>query len=348
MMSNSFTLWLLCSLLSVMKASCQGKRDLAYFMLNEKDIQSNNFTERFSNYSLFVAPLSLSADDINKVHTLLPHAKVIGYYGFSYIVVGGCSPNCTFTPDRCNQTLWPGEQYFNKAWALTDLNTNLPICVEPWYPPQQRRPWNQMIPMKESVDAVVAYMKNIEFANKKWDGIYMDDFFSMYPPEWKAHITTVTTLFDIDGDGIADSFDKLNAQWMAWRPYLTAQMRNAIGDDKLFIANTGVPHIADAALNGITIEDEWTRCGGPPCGDNETGVPNLPPGVPSPHIQAVKTAYAGQGAVTLLANRTQQSVMWLTHPNYVPEATQCAEFAKLKEEMPWLVEGVDSAHVVCP
>ena len=78
------------------------------------------------------------------------------FYRYSYVVVPGeCSPNCTFTPSQCNQTLYPPPAYFNASWAVTDLNTGKPICVEPWAPATQRRPWNQMIPMQVSADAVI-------------------------------------------------------------------------------------------------------------------------------------------------------------------------------------------------
>jgi len=85
-----------------------------------------------------------------------------------------------------------------------------------------------------------------------------------------------------------------------------------------------------------------------PCGDNATIGPPVPPGQPAPFIDAVETAFAGQGALTLANGLPQVSVMWLTHPELVPNATQCAEFARMQAKMPWLVEGVDGAHLTCP
>ena len=103
-----------------------------------------------------------------------------------------------------------------------------------------------------------------------------------------------------------------------------------------------------SALNGITIEDEFVYWGGLPCGDNATGGPPIPAGQPAPYIGAAAQAFAGQGALTQAAGLKPLSVMWLTHPDLIPKATQCAEFAALQRQMTWLVEGVDGAHLVCP
>ena len=78
-----------------------------------------------------------------------------------------------------------------------------------------------------------------------------------YPPEWKAHITTVTDRFDIDGDGVPDTFQKLDAQWGAWRGYVMRGLREALGPTRILVANSGVPTMSDPSLNGITIEDEF-------------------------------------------------------------------------------------------
>lgn len=318
-------------------------------MLGHADVISPTFAVDFAAYDLFVAPRELSADDVATVHRVLPSSRVLAYYGYSYVVVPGqCSPNCTDTPARCNMTVYPPPEYFNASWAVTDLNTGLPLCVEPWSPATERRPWNQMIPMQASADAIVRYWKEVVLTAAPFDGIYMDDFFSNYPPEWKAHITSVTTRFDIDADGVPDSFQKLDAQWGAWRSYLTLGLRGVLGPDRLFIANAGLPATADAALNGITIEEEFAYCGGLPCGDNGTASPPVPAGHPAPFIGAVKTAFVGQGALTHAAGLSQLSVMWLTHADLVPKETQCAEFAAMQAAMPWLVEGVDSAHLSCP
>ena len=81
-------------------------RKRAYFMLSHNDIASPNFATQFAPYDLFVSPKELTAEDIDRVHTLLPGARVLAYYGFSYVVVPGqCSPNCTDTPARCNMTV---------------------------------------------------------------------------------------------------------------------------------------------------------------------------------------------------------------------------------------------------
>ena len=66
------------------------------------------------------------------------------------------------------------------------------------------------------------------------------------------------TGLDLDGDGKPNTLLELHTQWKGWRPYLVKQLRHAIGEESIMIANTAGPMSLEG-LNGVTIEMEW--CG---------------------------------------------------------------------------------------
>jgi hypothetical protein len=58
-----------------------GAAGRAYFMLSHAHVASPTFATTFASYDLFVAPKELPAEDIARVHEVLPGARVLAYYG---------------------------------------------------------------------------------------------------------------------------------------------------------------------------------------------------------------------------------------------------------------------------
>eukprot|EP00037_Helgoeca_nana_P017593 m.166683 g.166683 ORF g.166683 m.166683 type:complete len:155 (-) comp24057_c0_seq4:120-584(-) len=127
--------------------------------------------------------------------------------------------------------------------------------------------------------------------------------------------------FDGDGDGTPDTAAEMAAQYTLYQKELSAKLRTQLGSDAIMIANTGVGQ-KDPALNGITIEM---------CADADECL----------------SSFKEQAAV---AHTPLLSVMWLKgEGGAIPN--ECAIAAKMRAELPYLLEGTDfydGTHVTCP
>ena len=65
-------------------------------------------------------------------------------------------------------------------------------------------------------------------------------------------------MFDCDGDGIADSIGKVEAQYAQYRPVFTQRLRQELGTAKILVGNAGGP-LGDPSLHGITLEGVGVR-----------------------------------------------------------------------------------------
>lgn len=108
------------------------------------------------------------------------------------------------------------------------------------------------------------------------------------------------------------------------------------------------PQFADPALNGITVEFEWLRCGEGACGDlgpvpplPEAGMEVLPPSPVKLHTAAVRSALSGQQAAAEAAGLRPLSLLWHTQSFFISSEQQCATFAELRQSFPWMLEGFD-------
>ena len=76
-----------------------GPRNLgaAYYMLQESDLSTSRWPIDFINYTVFVAPATLSTSAIKKVHEALPHSILLAYTAMNVIEghQGGCA-NCSY------------------------------------------------------------------------------------------------------------------------------------------------------------------------------------------------------------------------------------------------------------
>ena len=125
--------------------------------------------------------------------------------------------------------------------------------------------------MPVSVEAYASFVAGW-VKDRGYSGVYLDELFSV-TAERKANLPygvypwpeiMSRTAFDCDGDGKADSFEKLNAQFERNRPLWTASLRKKLGDSAVLIANAVAPPdrpIADPALNGITVSRLFPNSG---------------------------------------------------------------------------------------
>ena len=137
-------------------------------------------------------------------------------------------------------------------------------------------------------------------------------------------------LYDVDGDGKADSAADVSGSYFAWAPAFVAMVRKRLGDGAVILANSA-GSISDSSLSGITIEME--ACTGDHGGPKKCA-----------------NALNAQRAATAAAGRAPLSVLWLTHSESMPPKAQCAAVAALQKAYPWVQAGTDffdGSQIVC-
>jgi YD repeat-containing protein len=299
----------------------------AFYALHVADLSAPGWPSKFQRYSIFVASLGFSEANIRKVKTDVPNARVLGYTDWSWAYINaGCS-----RADGPNHSHFNYTSYFNKSWAITDLNSGLPVCpFGPVNPVNPKPVWGvaATVLMKESADALAVWVSQV---TSVYDGLYIDNWHHSFSESWGKSLMAMTDgYFDCNGDGKPDSLASLQAQYSSWKPYYSMQIRRLLGRDKLFLANTGNVAEADASLDGQTIEFEW-------CADSRGGV------------RACAAALDAQHAVSLAQNRSEpMAVMWLTESNNVAAEVQCRELRQLQIARPWLLGGTDRSDKSWP
>ena len=137
-------------------------------------------------------------------------------------------------------------------------------------------------------------------------------------------------LYDIDGDGQADTSAEILGSYFAWSPAFASMMRAKLGADAIILANSA-GSVSDPALSGVSIEMEacvGSRGGRRKCAD----------------------ALTAQRVATESTGRTAASVLWLTHSESMSPAEQCREAQQLQRTYPWVQIGTDffdGSHIVC-
>jgi hypothetical protein len=216
----------------------------AFFTLDGTDLRRTGWPGSYARYSLFVCTPSLDAAAIATIHQGVPGSRALSYTSAQDVAIG----------------FYPGNPYydtltavFDSTLCLRDLRTGNVV--------RQRGESGSALPAyiisKKTADILVTFLRD-HMAGLGWDGLYVDQCTSEYPSWRKALLDSLTTEFDIDGDGVADTMDKLDAQYATWRPYFTQRLREVLGNDVVLVANAGGP-LVDSTLNGITLEGVGTR-----------------------------------------------------------------------------------------
>eukprot|EP01006_Ploeotia_vitrea_P048368 TRINITY_DN67227_c8_g3_i1.p1 TRINITY_DN67227_c8_g3~~TRINITY_DN67227_c8_g3_i1.p1 ORF type:complete len:331 (+),score=5.68 TRINITY_DN67227_c8_g3_i1:30-1022(+) len=276
----------------------------AYFRLAPADLADPQWPDLYRNYSVFVV-YPMTAQEILKIKRDVPGAQVLYYTCTSWVYINkGCSkPHAGF---QANST------YFSPSWAVTDTRTGNPVC------PFGRTPGKEStvaayVPFKQSVDGLVRYYTDV-ILSLPYSGIYLDQFGDTWPNSWKRQVETLTSgNFAIDGTDKKATLKDLDTQYAKWKPYLGEQLRKALGDHRVFIANPSFPFTPAPELNGITIEFEHCHHNFPGC------------------IKTLREQRAaGHQWPPVFA-------LWLTHSNVVPAPTQCSELVQAQKQLPFHV-----------
>jgi hypothetical protein len=224
---------------------------LAFFRLDFANLADPGWPEQYLHYSIFVCTPRFTETERTRIKKDIPGAKLLAYFDTQFAMINkGCASSGD-TPYY--QAV---NKYFKPEWAITDLRTGMPICLQSHTGWANTRPAGFVI-MPQSADALSQFHREVTFGNaSSWDGLYLDDSGTTYSEPFQHIITAQTTQFDIDADGRPDNISDITAQYMAFRPYFFAKLRDAVGPDRMLVANTGPPFAPDPNLNGITIESE--------------------------------------------------------------------------------------------
>jgi hypothetical protein len=314
----------------------------ASFILGLDDLKSPDWPTRWANYSLFVCQPQLEEEHLQKIRRDIPGAKLLAYFDTQFAMIdSGCATSGNASYFKALN------RYFKPQMAITDLHTGLPICLQP------HRGWAGTQPagwvaFPNSVDAMAAFHREVTMT-VSWDGLYLDDAGSEYDMHFAEIIQDASDRYDIDGDGLSDDLATLVGQWAAFRPYLFNKLREVVGPDRLLIANSGLPHVPDPNLNGITLEAENCHSAGsleiPRCHNN---VCRFTPTWANASTKACLKAFAGQAYISALP---RISIYWVTPvAALVSAAQQCSDVSELEKSLPpgsfW--EGVDTLHHSVP
>ena len=228
-----------------------GGNSSAWFRIDFDTLHDPAWPAAWAHYKLLVCTPRFSEQELAQIKRDVPGAQLLAYFDTQFAMIDkGCASSG-------NSPYYQAvNHFFQPEWAITDLSTGLPVCLQPHKGWAETRPAG-FVPMPASADAMARYHKEVTFGNaSSWDGLYLDDSQSTYSPVFAQIITAQTHSFDIDGDGRADNVSDLNAQLMAFQPYYFAKLREAAGPKRILIGNSGPPFGPDPSLNGIAIEAE--------------------------------------------------------------------------------------------
>jgi hypothetical protein len=220
----------------------------AWFILQSWQLRSPDWPDRWADVDLFVCDAAMPAADLATIRAARPEARLLAYTNLQDVPLGRYSGNPYY------QAL---EAAFDSSWCIRNLDTGDVVRLYAVDPEVPDSGWPAWVVHENSADALVAFHRDVTMATG-WDGMYVDQCTAAWPT-WKMDdLLAVTTNFDVNDDGIADTPATLRSEYATWRPYFTAELRAALGDDAVVVGNAGGA-LADAALNGVTLEGVGTR-----------------------------------------------------------------------------------------
>ena len=225
----------------------------AYFVFQWADMfTAARYPRDWQRFTLFVCASSMSQADVGQMEFSLPEGLKLAY---------GDAQNLNVANSRSGAFYDSLEARYAAAFGtdttacVRNLTTGACVRMDQIAGSSDVHP--SWIPFQESADVYVEFFRAVTFGqNALWDGMYLDDCTAAYPP-WRQDILQdildASQTFDINGDNVADTVQDAVNQWATWRPYLTAQLRSALGDGRVIVGNAGGA-LVDSTLNGITIE----------------------------------------------------------------------------------------------
>ena len=118
-------------------------------------------------------------------------------------------------------------EYFRPEWAITDLTTGFPICLQSKKVGQEHNPLAGLLSSCCGCCGSLSQRCDHECL-VGWP--LLDDAGSQCNPRFAAIVADSSdNNFDVDGDSQPDSIATMVAQWQAFRPYLFRKLREVVG-----------------------------------------------------------------------------------------------------------------------
>lgn len=212
----------------------------AYFMLHAADTRTPGWPDDWAQYTLFICNPTIPAHTVAEIRAARPDATLLAYTNVADLHIGQGSPN----------PYWVAmEAVFDTTLCVRNLLTGNVIRLYPDLP--------YFVMRKETADILVAFHSEVTMA-AGFDGLYLDNCTASVP-QWRIDdLLEASSWIDYDNDGVGDLHTDIPAVYETWRPYYTEQLRAAVGDDVLLIANSAGA-LDDSVLNGITLEGVGAR-----------------------------------------------------------------------------------------
>lgn len=177
----------------------------AWFRLDSSSLKDPDWPAKWAHCSLFVCTPRLTHAELVQVKRDIPGAKLIAYFDTQFAMIdAGCASS---GDSKYYQSV---NRFFKPEWAITDLHTGLPVCLQSHLGWAKTRPAGFVV-MPQSADAMANFHREVTFnsssgiGSELFDGLYLDDSQTVYSGVFEQIILSQTDLFDIDGDGKPDN-----------------------------------------------------------------------------------------------------------------------------------------------
>jgi hypothetical protein len=220
----------------------------AYFMLTAGDVRSTDWPESWSSFDVFVCTPSMDPDRVAQARADRPDAIFLAYTSVADIHLGMYSndPYWASLEAVFDSTLCVRDMWHDRVVRMTGQENGDPTTGIPYY-----------VMQKESADILVQFHRDVTMT-RGFQGLYLDNCTAVVPPYRLQQLFAMAPRVDIDNDGQPDDQGEILSTYATWRPYYTEQLRAALGDDVLLVANAGGA-LGDPVLNGITLEGVGDR-----------------------------------------------------------------------------------------
>lgn len=219
----------------------------ALFILQATDLLTSAWPAAYAGYSTFVCNPSLKAYEVQKIHNDIPGALALAYVNLQDLQY----------ESNLDNPYWAAfASVFDSSLCVRDRPTGRVIRVH-GYNGVPGSGLMHAIPHQRNVEILVAFHRDVTMA-AGFDGLYLDESYSVYPPWRRSAVSAQSANFDVDADGLADTVDKLVTKWSNGRAAMTSRLRQVFGNSVYLVANAGGP-LVDSNLNGITLEGVGVR-----------------------------------------------------------------------------------------
>ena len=219
----------------------------AYFILHASDTRTPEWPEAYRDYDVLVCSAGISSTDFQTIRAGLPGATLLASTNLQDMFFGPPS----------NPYYQELRAVFDSTLCITDLHTGNVVRVFGWDPDIPGSGIPGWIVGQESAEILAKFHRDVTMPTG-WDGLYIDNCTRVVPNWRKNIVNTQTDSFDVDSDGVADTWAEVDALYATWRPFFTEHLRVLLGSTAVLVGNAGGP-LGDFSLNGICLESVGSR-----------------------------------------------------------------------------------------